>query len=161
MKNDNGFTLIELLVVVSIVGLLASIAIPQFAEYRNKAYRAEVQTYTHNIHTAANITFYDAGDKPIWNNFNPNRSAVMTLPGMPEIPDHIGTYVNITDHHDGSSYWEFFSLQVCHTKAIKDGRALTYRYKQHRLDYTPQTTIQNFLTGSDAMTQAECNTRSS
>lgn len=41
MGNQRGFTFIELLYVVSIIGILAAIAIPQFTPYRNRAYQAE------------------------------------------------------------------------------------------------------------------------
>jgi type IV pilus assembly protein PilA len=41
LVNQRGFTFIELLYVVSVIGILAAIAIPQFSEYRAKAYQAE------------------------------------------------------------------------------------------------------------------------
>ncbi|MBL4572578.1 MAG: prepilin-type N-terminal cleavage/methylation domain-containing protein [Gammaproteobacteria bacterium] len=40
-KMEKGFTLIELMIVVAIVGILASVALPAYGQYRNRAQFAE------------------------------------------------------------------------------------------------------------------------
>ena len=58
--NRKGFTLIELLIVVVIIGILAAIAIPKFANTKQKAYIASMKTDLRNLVTAEEAYFADS-----------------------------------------------------------------------------------------------------
>jgi prepilin-type N-terminal cleavage/methylation domain-containing protein len=61
MKNRTrkGFTLIELLIVVVIIGILAAIAIPKFADTKKKAYVTAMKSDLKNMVSAAEAFFAD------------------------------------------------------------------------------------------------------
>jgi type IV pilus assembly protein PilA len=52
MEGRRGFTLIELLIVVVIIGLLAAIAIPKFANTKEKAIVTSMRSDLRNLATA-------------------------------------------------------------------------------------------------------------
>src|SRR6266487_7061030 len=58
--NRKGFTLIELLIVVVISGILAAIAIPKFANTKEKAYLASMKSDLRNLITAEEAYFADS-----------------------------------------------------------------------------------------------------
>ena len=58
-QKATAFTLIELLIVVVIIGILAAIAIPKFANTKEKAYVASMKSDLRNLITAQEAYFSD------------------------------------------------------------------------------------------------------
>ncbi len=73
-KNSQGFTLVELMIVVAIIGILAAIAIPQFAAYRQRAFNSSAQSDVRNFKTAEEVL---QADNQVYGSSNANA----TLPG--------------------------------------------------------------------------------
>lgn len=110
MRSEKGFTLIELLVVVAIIGILAAIAIPQFAEYKTRAFNSRAQSDLRNALTAEEAYFVDNEEYASCS----DSGCSSTLPGFVLSED-----VSISMLRGGSDNDEFAG-QSCHTRGDRD-----------------------------------------
>ena len=58
-NNERGFTLVELIIVIAIIGVLAAIAIPQFASYRTRSFDSASQADLRNAITVQEAYYQD------------------------------------------------------------------------------------------------------
>lgn len=91
MNKEKGFTLIELLVVVAIIGILAAIAIPQFAAYRARGFDARAKSDLRNVATAEEAYF---ADNEVYKNCT--GSGCNVLPGVSSLSNGVTLQITAT-----------------------------------------------------------------
>jgi len=86
--NKAGFSLVELMVVVAIIGILATIAVPNFNRFQNKARQANAKAELANIFVAQKAFFAE------YSSYHPN------LPHTGYVPEGL-TIDNLTPGKEG------------------------------------------------------------
>lgn len=107
MREEKGFTLIELLVVIAIIGILAAIAIPQFAAYRRRGYDADVKSNLKNAATSEEAYFVDSDTytNTVTTIAGFNRSANVGLAGASSATTFMITGTVIQGCSAGGTWW--------------------------------------------------------
>ena len=90
--KERGFTLIELMIVVSIIGILAGVAIPSYQTYMTRAQVTEALVIADELKTSIKDFYNYKGEFPRTN----------SQAGIPDAKKLIGNYVTSIELADGA-----------------------------------------------------------
>ncbi len=143
--KSKGFTLIELMIVVAIIGILAAIAIPKFAQMLEKSREGATKGNLGSLKSASSIYYGD--QQGLWpttlNSFSTYTFSkyMGTLPAVKvtgafvaNSPNPVGNIVVITSASSiptaGSSGWLYDSTSgiVYVNSTVKDSKTLPYSF---------------------------------
>ena len=143
--KTKGFTLIELMIVVAIIGILAAIAIPKFAQMLEKSREGATKGTLGSLKSASSIYYGD--QQGIWpstlNTFSTysfskymdNVSAVkVTGAFVPGSPSPVGNVVTVTTQGStptgGITGWLYDSTSgtVYVNSTVKDSKTIPYSF---------------------------------
>jgi prepilin-type N-terminal cleavage/methylation domain-containing protein len=112
MNKEEGFTLVELLIVVAIIGILAAIAIPQFAAYRERAYCGSQESDLANLAIAQEAYFID-------NTAYMTHAGVVLATGLPGFGNSPDVTVDTAEVPGTTTAPVYFTASAAHVQCTK------------------------------------------
>ena len=124
-KLIKGFTLIELMIVVAIIGILAAVAIPKFADLVTKSKEAALKGTLGSLRSAVSIYYGDTEGTYPANLFNALADGTKYLPALSNAPS-LGKYTlpkpsSVANAGHTGGFWDNASGVTAWTTAINDG----------------------------------------
>jgi len=145
-RKEQGFTLIELMIVVAIIGILAAIAIPQFAKYRQKAFNSAAESDLRNVMTAEEAAFADT-QKYANDRGSQGAGAGVTGPNtITGLDSRVSNNVSVRINTDTNG--KVYAVFAGHSKGTKVYGGDSSGQIQYKASSTPDTTATG-QTGTD------------